>query len=77
MLVGHAATAAAATTALLEGPLERLDLHHEQIGLHGLRAILGNGVIGHQIAGHEPLRWRHLAAFICLMGAVGFVFLGK
>jgi uncharacterized protein (DUF486 family) len=25
----------------------------------------------------EPLHWRHLGAFICLMGAVGFVFLGK
>ena len=26
---------------------------------------------------HEPLHWRHLGAFICLMGAVAFVFLGK
>ena len=26
---------------------------------------------------HEPLHWRHLGAFICLMGAVAFVFAGK
>ena len=25
----------------------------------------------------EPLGWRHLGAFVCLMGAVGFLFLGK
>jgi uncharacterized protein (DUF486 family) len=26
---------------------------------------------------HEPLHWRHAAAFLCLMGAVGFLFTGK
>ena len=26
---------------------------------------------------HEPLHWRHAAAFLCLMGAVGFLFAGK
>lgn len=26
---------------------------------------------------HEPLHWRHAAAFACLMGAVGFLFAGK
>lgn len=25
----------------------------------------------------EPLHWRHLAAFSCLMGAVGFLFVGR
>lgn len=25
----------------------------------------------------EPLHWRHLAAFACLMAAVGFIFSGK
>jgi uncharacterized protein len=25
----------------------------------------------------EPLHWRHAAAFVCLMGAVGFMFLGR
>lgn len=25
----------------------------------------------------EPLEWRHLAAFTCLMGAVGFLFVGR
>ena len=25
----------------------------------------------------EPLHWRHFAAFACLMGAVGFLFVGK
>jgi uncharacterized protein (DUF486 family) len=26
---------------------------------------------------HEPLHWRHLGAFLCLMGAVAFIFWGK
>lgn len=25
----------------------------------------------------EPLHWRHLAAFACIMGGVGFLFVGK
>lgn len=25
----------------------------------------------------EPLHWRHLGAFVCLMGAVAFLFAGK
>lgn len=25
----------------------------------------------------EPLHWRHVAAFLCIMSAVGFLFLGK
>jgi uncharacterized protein (DUF486 family) len=25
----------------------------------------------------EPVTWRHLAAFGCIMGAVGFLFVGK
>ncbi len=25
----------------------------------------------------EALHWRHFAAFVCIMGAVGFLFLGK
>jgi uncharacterized protein (DUF486 family) len=25
----------------------------------------------------EPLHWRHLAAFGCIMGAVGFLFVGR
>ena len=25
----------------------------------------------------EPLHWRHLAAFTCIMGAVGFLFVGR
>lgn len=25
----------------------------------------------------EPLHWRHLAAFVCMMAAVGFMFVGK
>lgn len=25
----------------------------------------------------EPLGWRHLGALVCLMGAVGFLFVGK
>jgi len=25
----------------------------------------------------EPLHWRHLGAFLCLLGAVAFMFLGK
>jgi uncharacterized protein (DUF486 family) len=25
----------------------------------------------------EPLHWRHAGAFLCLMGAVGFLFWGK
>lgn len=25
----------------------------------------------------EPLHWRHLGAFLCLMGAVAFMFAGK
>lgn len=25
----------------------------------------------------EPLHWRHLAAFACIMAAVGFLFVGK
>jgi uncharacterized protein len=25
----------------------------------------------------EPLEWRHLAAFACLMGAAGFLFIGR
>lgn len=25
----------------------------------------------------EPLHWRHFAAFACLIGAVGFMFLGR
>ncbi len=25
----------------------------------------------------EPLTWRHLGAFACLVGAVGFLFVGK
>ena len=25
----------------------------------------------------EPLHWRHAAAFLCIMAAVGFLFLGK
>ena len=34
LLVAHAAAAAAAALRLREAPLERLHLHHEQIGLH-------------------------------------------
>jgi len=26
---------------------------------------------------HEPLHWRHGAAFLCIMAGVGFLFLGK
>ena len=26
---------------------------------------------------NEPLHWRHFAAFLCLMGAVAFLFVGK
>ena len=26
---------------------------------------------------HEPLSWRHLGAFLCLMGAVAYLFWGK
>jgi uncharacterized protein (DUF486 family) len=29
------------------------------------------GVLG------EPLHWRHLGAFLCLMGAVAFLFVGR
>ena len=25
----------------------------------------------------EPVSWRHLAAFMCIMAAVGFLFVGK
>ena len=25
----------------------------------------------------EPLHWRHAAAFLCIMGAVGFLFTGR
>jgi uncharacterized protein (DUF486 family) len=25
----------------------------------------------------EPLHWRHLAAFVCIMAGVGFLFIGK
>ncbi|RHW18258.1 hypothetical protein D1610_07230 [Sphingomonas gilva] len=25
----------------------------------------------------EPLHWRHLAAFACIMGGVGFLFIGR
>lgn len=25
----------------------------------------------------EPISWRHLAAFMCIMGAVAFLFVGK
>lgn len=25
----------------------------------------------------EPLHWRHLAAFVCIMAAVGFLFVGR
>ena len=25
----------------------------------------------------EPLHWRHLAAFACIMGGVGFLFVGR
>jgi uncharacterized protein (DUF486 family) len=25
----------------------------------------------------EPLHWRHLAAFACIMASVGFLFAGK
>lgn len=25
----------------------------------------------------EPLHWRHFAAFACIMGAVGFLFIGR
>ena len=25
----------------------------------------------------EPVSWRHLAAFACIMGAVGFLFVGR
>lgn len=25
----------------------------------------------------EPVSWRHLAAFVCIMAAVGFLFIGK
>jgi uncharacterized protein len=25
----------------------------------------------------EPLHWRHLAAFLCIMAAVGFMFVGR
>mgnify|MGYP003581440111 CR=1 FL=1 len=25
----------------------------------------------------EPLHWRHLAAFLCIMAAVGFLFVGR
>jgi uncharacterized protein len=25
----------------------------------------------------EPLHWRHFAAFACIMGAVGFLFVGR
>ncbi len=25
----------------------------------------------------EPLHWRHLAAFACIMGAAGFLFVGR
>jgi uncharacterized protein (DUF486 family) len=25
----------------------------------------------------EPLHWRHFAAFICIMGAVGLLFIGR
>jgi uncharacterized protein len=25
----------------------------------------------------EPVSWRHLAAFVCIMAAVGFLFVGK
>ena len=26
---------------------------------------------------HEPLHWRHAAAFFCIMAAVGFLFIGR
>ena len=26
---------------------------------------------------HEPLHWRHAAAFLCIMAAVGFLFVGR
>ena len=41
--------------ACSEATLERLHLHHEQIGLHRRLAILRDRVVRDQIAGHEPL----------------------
>jgi uncharacterized protein len=39
-------------------------------------ALVTFGVFMVTILG-EPLSWRHLAAFACIMGAVGFLFVGR
>ena len=39
-------------------------------------ALLVFGVFMVAVLG-EPLSWRHAAAFVCLMGAVAFLFIGR
>jgi len=39
-------------------------------------ALLVFGVFMVAVLG-EPLHWRHLGAFACIMGAVGFMFAGR
>ena len=39
-------------------------------------ALLVFGVFMVAVLG-EPLTWRHFAAFLCLMGAVAFLFVGR
>ena len=39
-------------------------------------ALLVFGVFMVAVLG-EPLTWRHVAAFVCLMGAVAFLFVGR
>src|SRR5690606_33082256 len=48
LLIGHAS--ASARVLLQEAALERLHLHHEQIGLNRMLVVLRDGVVGDQIA---------------------------
>src|SRR5262249_3169793 len=54
LLIAHAATAAR-RLLLREAPLERLYLHHEQIGFRALLVILGDRVIRDEVARHETM----------------------
>lgn len=46
-----------------------------KIAQEGIALVIFGGFMVFALG--EPLHWRHLAAFLCILAAVGFLFLGK
>ena len=65
----------------LAGPANRIGYSHGwsagqlKIAQEAIALIIFGGFMVFVLG--EPLHWRHAAAFVCLMAAVGFMFVGR